>query len=80
MNSVSSVGTFSEKVQTSQPSLTKRGQTLQGDAVNPLSGMEKIAAQETAPPPQTPQKNAIDIRVKNLQTYFSPYFPYHLNQ
>ena len=56
MNSVSSVGTFSEKVQTSQPSLTKRGLALQGDAVNPLSGMEKIAAQETAPPRKRPRK------------------------
>jgi hypothetical protein len=56
MNPVSSVGIFSEKVQTSQPSLTKRGLALQGDAVNPLSGMEKIAAQETAPPRKRPRK------------------------
>ena len=63
MDSVSSVGTFSEKVQTSQPSLTKRGLVLQGKNVNPSLGVEKIASQETAPPPQTPQKNAIDIKV-----------------
>ena len=63
MDSVSSVGTFSEKVQTSQPSLTKRGLVLQGKNVNPSSGAEKVATQETAPPPQTPQKNAIDIKV-----------------
>ena len=63
MDSVSSVSIFPEKVQTSQPSLTKRGLTLEGDAVNPLLGMEKIAAQETAPTSQTPQKNAIDIKV-----------------
>ena len=62
MDSVSSVGTFSEKVQTSQPSLTKRGLALQGTNVNPSSGAEKVATQETAPPPQTPQKNAIDIK------------------
>ena len=62
MDSVSSVGTFSEKVQTSQPSLTKRGLVLQGKNVNPSLGVEKIASQETAPPPQTPQKNAIDIK------------------
>ena len=63
MDSVSSVGTFSEKVQTSQPSLTKRGLVLQGKNVNPSLGVEKIASQETAPPPQTSQKNAIDIKV-----------------
>ena len=63
MDSVSSVGTFSEKVQTSQPSLTKRGLVLQGKNVNPSLGVEKVATQETAPPPQTPQKNAIDIKV-----------------
>ena len=63
MDSVSSVGTFSEKVQPSQPSLTKRGLVLQGKNVNPSLGAEKVATQETAPPPQTPQKNAIDIKV-----------------
>ncbi len=62
MDSVSSVGTFSEKVQTSQPSLTKRGLVLQGKNVNPSLGAEKVATQETTPPPQTPQKNAIDIK------------------
>ena len=63
MDSVSSVGTFSEKVQISQPSLTKRGLALQGKNVNPSSGAEKVATQETAPRPQTPQKNDIDIKV-----------------
>jgi len=63
MDSVNSVSIFAEKVQTSQPSLTKRGLVLQGKNVNPSSGAEKIATQETAPPPQTPQKNAIDIKV-----------------
>jgi len=43
--------------------LTKRGLVLQGKNVNPSSGAEKIATQETAPPPQTPQKNAMDIKV-----------------
>ena len=63
MDSVSSVSIFSEKVQTTQPFLSKRGMTLQGNAVNPSLGAEKVATQETAPPPQTSQKNAIDIKV-----------------
>ena len=63
MGSVSSVSVYSENIQTTQPFLSKRGLTLQGNAVNPLSGVEKIAAQETKPPPQTSQKNAIAIKV-----------------
>ena len=63
MDSVSSVSVFPENTQTTQPFLSKRGLTLQGTAVSPLSGLKKIAAQETNPPPQTPQKNAIDIKV-----------------
>ena len=50
MGSVSSVSVYSENIQTTQPFLSKRGLTLQGNAVNPLSGMEKIAAQETPLP------------------------------
>ena len=63
MDSVSSVGTFSEKVQTSQPSLTKRGLVLQGKNVNSSLGAEKVATQETAPTSQTPQKHFVDIQV-----------------
>jgi hypothetical protein len=63
MDSVSSVSVFPENTQTTQPFLSKRGLTLQGNTVNPSLGAEKIATQETAPPPQTPQKNAIDIKV-----------------
>ena len=63
MNSVSPVDPFIEKVQTSQPSLTKRGLALQGKHVHPSSGAEKVATQETAPPSQTPQKYSIDIKV-----------------
>ena len=63
MDSVSSVSVFPENTQTTQPFLSKRGLTLQGNAVNPLSGVEKIATQETNPPPQTSQKNAIAIKV-----------------
>jgi len=63
MASVSSVSIFPEKVQTSQPSLTKRGLVLQGKNVNPSSGAEKVATQKTAPTSQTSQKNAIEIQV-----------------
>ena len=63
MDSVSSASVYSENIQTTQPFLSKRGLILQGKAVNPLSGVEKIATQETASPPQTPQQNAIDIKV-----------------
>ena len=63
MDSVSSVSVFPENTQTTQPFLSKRGLTLQGNAVNPLSGVEKIAAQETKPSPQTSQKDAIAIKV-----------------
>ena len=61
MDSVSSVSVFSGNIQTTQPFLTKRSLTLQGKTVNPSSGVEKIAAQETAP--QTPQKHFVDIKV-----------------
>ena len=63
MDSVSSVSVFPENTQTTQPFLSKRGLTLQGNAVNPLSRVEKIVAQKTKPPPQTSQKNAIAIKV-----------------
>ena len=63
MDSVSSVNVFPKNTQTTQPFLSKRGLILQGKAVNLLSGVEKIATQETASPPQTPQQNAIDIKV-----------------
>ena len=63
MDSVSSVGTFTEKIQTSQPSLTKRGLALQDKSVNLSSGAKKVGTHVTAPPPQTPQGNAIDIKI-----------------
>ena len=63
MDSVSSVSVFSENIQTTQPSLTKRGLALQGKNDNPASGSRKVTIPETAPPPQTPQKQAIDIKV-----------------
>ncbi len=63
MDSVSSVSIFSDKVQTTQPFLSKRGMTLQGNAVNPSLGAEKVATQETAPTSQTPQKHFVDIQV-----------------
>ena len=63
MGSVSPVSVYSENIQTTQPFLSKRGLILQGKAVNLLSGVEKIATQETASHPQTPQQNAIDTKV-----------------
>ena len=42
MDSVSSVSVFPANTQTTQPFLSKRGLTLQGNAVNPLSGMKKL--------------------------------------
>ena len=46
MDTSSLVGSFSEKVRTSQPSLIKRGLTLQVKSDNPLSREGKIAKQE----------------------------------
>ena len=63
MDSVSSVSVFSENIQTTQPSLTKRGLALQGKNVNPSLGAEKVATQETAPTSQTSQKHFVDIQV-----------------
>ncbi len=64
MDSVSSVSTFPEKVQTSQPSLTKRGLALQDKSENPSSETEKVATREIVTPPQTPPENAkLDLRV-----------------
>ena len=61
MDTSSSVGTFSEKVRTSQPSLTKRGLTLQVKNDNPSSREEKVAKQETVPSSQTLQEHSVDI-------------------
>ena len=63
MDSVGPVSTSPERVKPSQPSLTKRGLVLQGKNVNPSSGAEKVATQETAPTSQTPQKHFVDIQV-----------------
>lgn len=61
MDTSNSVGTFSEKVRTSQPSLTKRGLTLQVKNDNPSSREEKVARQETVPSSQTLQEHSVDI-------------------
>ena len=61
MDTSSSVGSFSEKVRTSQPSLTKRGLTLQVENDNPSSREEKVAKQETVPSSQTLQEHSVDI-------------------
>ena len=61
MDASSSVGTFPEKVRTSQPSLTKRGLTLQVKNENPSSREEKVAKQETVSSSQTLQEYSVDI-------------------
>ena len=61
MDTSNSVGTFSEKVRTSQPSLTKRGLTLQVKNDNPSSREEKVTRQETVPSSQTLQEHSVDI-------------------
>ena len=61
MDTSSSVGTFSEKVRTSQPSLTKRGLTLQVKNDNPSSREEKVAKQEMVSSSQTLQEHSVDI-------------------
>ena len=61
MDTSSSVGTFSEKFRTSQPSLTKRGLTLQVKNDNPSSREEKVAKQETVSSSQTLQEHSVDI-------------------
>ena len=61
MDTSSSVGSFLEKVRTSQPSLTKRGLTLQVKNDNPSSREEKVAKQETVPSSQTLQEHSVDI-------------------
>ena len=61
MDTRNSVGTFSEKVRTSQPSLTKRGLTLQVKNDNPSSREEKVAKQETVSSSQRLQEHSVDI-------------------
>ena len=61
MDTSSSVGTFLEKVRTSQPSLTKRGLTLQVKNDNPLSREGKVAKQEMVFSSQTLQEHSVDI-------------------
>ncbi len=61
MDTSSSVGSFSEKVRTSQPSLTKRGLTLQVKNDNPSSKEEKVAKQEMVFSSQTLQEHSVDI-------------------
>ena len=61
MDTSSLVGSFSEKVRTSQPSLTKRGLTLQVKNDNPLSREGKVAKQEMVFSSQTLQEHSVDI-------------------
>ena len=61
MDTSSSVGIFSEKVRTSQPSLTKRGLTLQIKNDKPSSSEEKVAKQETVSSSKTLQEHSVDI-------------------
>ena len=63
MDSVNSVGTFTEKVQSTQPSLTKRGFTLTDKSSKPSSEEEKVTTPENNTPPQTPPENSIDVTV-----------------
>ena len=61
MDTSSLVSTFLEKVRTSQPSLTKRGLTLQVKNDNPLSREGKVAKQEMVFSSQTLQEHSVDI-------------------
>ena len=61
MDSVSSVSTFSAKVQASQPSLTKRGLELQDKSGKPASDTEKVTNPETNTSPKTPPEDSIDV-------------------
>ena len=61
MDTSSLVSTFLEKVRTSQPSLTKRGLTLQVKNDNPSSREEKVAKQEMVSSSQTLQEHSVDI-------------------
>ena len=61
MDTSSSVEIFLEKVRTSQPSLTKRGLTLQVKNDSPSSKEEKVAKQETLSSSQTLQEHSVDI-------------------
>ena len=61
MDTSSLVSTFLEKVRTSQPSLTKRGLTLQVKNDNPSSREEKVAKQETVSSSQPFQEHSVDI-------------------
>ena len=74
MDTSSSVGTFSEKVRTSQPSLTKRGLTLQVKNDNPSSREEKVAKQEMVSSSQTLQEHSVDINAyicRGLPIFFT---------
>ena len=61
MDTSSLVSTFLEKVRTSQPSLTKRGLTLQVKNDNPSSREEKVSKQEAVSSSQTLQEHSVDI-------------------
>ena len=61
MDTSSSVGIFSEKVRTSQPSLTKRGLTLQVKNDSPSSKEEKVAKQDTVSSSKPFQEHSVDV-------------------
>ena len=61
MDSVGPVDNFREKVQPSQPSLTKRGLALQEKSKNSPPEAEKVTTPETEIPPITPPKNSTDV-------------------
>ena len=61
MDTSSLVSSFLEKVRTSQPSLTKRGLTLQVKNDNPSSREEKVSKQETVSSSQTLREHSVDI-------------------
>jgi len=63
MDSIGPVDNSREKVQVSQPSLTKRGLKLQEKSENPSPEAEKVTTPETDIPPQTPPENSIDMTV-----------------
>ena len=74
MDTSSLVSTFLEKVRTSQPSLTKRGLTLQVKNDNPSSREEKVAKQEMVSSSQTLQEHSVDINAyicRGLPIFFT---------
>ncbi|MBT3923930.1 MAG: hypothetical protein HOF21_15295 [Nitrospina sp.] len=61
MDSVDPVSPSAEKVQPSQPSLTKRGMELLEKNSKPSSEAENTATPETDTPPPTSLGNSVDV-------------------